>query len=310
MASKAADAITRLGEKGLSDLESGSIVVLPSISFPASELRKIVGIEHYEERMLFVLLLLERPALELTFVTSTTVDPAVVDYYLGFLADPDSARERLHLVALDDPEPRALSEKLLERPDAIERIAATVPDTSNAYILPFNVTPWEGQVARRLDIPLYGPAPERVPLVYKSGSRVLAIAAGVPVLQGTENVHSMEEALAAIEDLRKWQPGARAAVIKLNEGFSGQGNAIIELSSVRYPLHESPTVFCATEESWASFGPKIAEQGAIVEELVRDSQMVSPSAQIRITPAGVAELVSTHDQILGGPDDQVYLGCR
>ena len=31
---------------------------------------------------------------------------------------------------------------------------------------------------------------------------------------------------------------------------------------------------------------------------------------MRIAPDGSCEVVSTHDQILGGPDDQVYLGCR
>jgi hypothetical protein len=36
----------------------------------------------------------------------------------------------------------------------------------------------------------------------------------------------------------------------------------------------------------------------------------SPSVQLRISPAGVVEVLSTHDQILGGPQNQIYLGCR
>ena len=32
--------------------------------------------------------------------------------------------------------------------------------------------------------------------------------------------------------------------------------------------------------------------------------------QGRIAPNGEVEILSTHDQILGGPDGQVYLGCR
>jgi hypothetical protein len=31
---------------------------------------------------------------------------------------------------------------------------------------------------------------------------------------------------------------------------------------------------------------------------------------MRIAPDGSIELLSTHDQVLGGPDEQVYLGCR
>jgi hypothetical protein len=43
------------------DLGEGTVVVLPSLSFPTAELRKIVGIGYYEERLLFLLLLLRRP---------------------------------------------------------------------------------------------------------------------------------------------------------------------------------------------------------------------------------------------------------
>ena len=48
----------------------------------------------------------------------------------------------------------------------------------------------------------------------------------------------------------------------------------------------------------------------MVETLLRDPELRSPSAQLRISPAGVVEILSTHDQILGGPQNQIYLGCR
>jgi hypothetical protein len=54
----------------------------------------------------------------------------------------------------------------------------------------------------------------------------------------------------------------------------------------------------------------MADQGAVVEELLRDPGLRSPSAQLRISPGGTVEILSTHDQILGGPQNQVYLGCR
>jgi len=31
--------------------------------------------------------------------------------------------------------------------------------------------------------------------------------------------------------------------------------------------------------------------------------------QLRITPLGAVDLLSTHDQLLGGPSGQSYLGC-
>jgi hypothetical protein len=114
---------------------------------------------------------------------------------------------------------------------------------------------------------------------------------------------------AAIEELHALKPDAEAVVLKLNNGFSGQGNAIVEIADVVSPLTRSPTTFCASEESWPSFASKIEAEGGIVEELVRPHPY-SPSVQVNIAASGAWSIASSHDQILGGPDDQVYLGCR
>lgn len=68
--------------------------------------------------------------------------------------------------------------------------------------------------------------------------------------------------------------------------------------------------FQAKSENWQNFSGRIAEIGAIVEEFVEGEEKRSPSVQGRITPNGEVEILSTHDQILGGPDGQIYLGCR
>jgi hypothetical protein len=130
------------------------------------------------------------------------------------------------------------------------------------------------------------------------------------VLPGVEDLFSVEELEKAITALRVATPDVRSVVTKLNDGFSGQGNAILDLASISSPLHDSPTVFCAEEESWESYTKKIAEGGVIVEQLIQNPAASSPSVQLRILPDGAYEILSTHDQILGGPDDQVYLGCR
>src|SRR5215210_6967661 len=92
--------------------ETGTLVVVPSISFPVVELAKITAVQSYEERMLFVLLMLDDPELRIVFVTSAAVDPATIDYYLRFLQDPASARDRLTLVDVGDPSTGSLSEKI------------------------------------------------------------------------------------------------------------------------------------------------------------------------------------------------------
>jgi hypothetical protein len=301
--------VERLGAASVSDLEAGTVVVVPSATFLIAELRKIVGIARYEERLLCLLLLLAQPRLRMVYVTSLPVDPAIVDYYLGFLPDPAGARRRLTMLTLDDPGLEALSPKLVGRPDVLAQIAEAAGPADQAYLLPFNVTEHERAVSEHLQLPVYGASAEAAVLGSKSGSRRVGRQAGVAVLPGEEDLMSIDALDGAIARLR--DAGVATVVAKLNNGFSGQGNAIVDLEHLGGgSVADAPTIFCASEESWPSFTAKIAAEGAIVEELVRRPDVVSPSVQLRIAPNGAVEVVSTHDQILGGPQNQVYLGCR
>jgi PGM1 C-terminal domain/ATP-grasp domain len=290
-------------------------VVVPSISFPVVELVKIAAVQSYEERMLFLLLLLADAETRVVFVSSVAIDPAIVDYYLRFLPDPVEARTRLAMVDAGDPAIGSLSAKLLRDPVAMNRLREAVGSTpgtptTGAYMLPFNVTPAESDLAAALGVPLLGPRPDLVRLGSKSGSRQVAARAGVRYLTGAEDLFSLKAVAAAIADVQAVRPEAEAVVVKLNNGFAGQGNALIELGGLAEPLPASSTVFCAPEESWESFEAKIEAEGAIVEELLRGDGLRSPSVQLQISADGTIDLLSTHDQILGGPSNQVYIGCR
>jgi hypothetical protein len=292
------------------DLEAGTVVVVPSLTFPLSELRKIVAIQHYEERMLYLLLLLRRRGVRVIYLSSLPIEGAVIDYYLGFLPDPAAACERLHLRSVGDPAPRPLSAKLLERPDLLESVRELIDDPARAFVLPFNVTVLEGQLGEALGLPVYGPRPSHAALGSKTGSRRVARRAGVPVLPGAEDLWSLGEVEWAVRRLAQRHPKPPGVVVKLNNGFSGQGNAVVALDRFTGSLDDATTSFCAAGESWASFAGKIREGGAVVEELLRAPGAVSPSVQLRITPGGHARVLSTHDQVLGGPNQQIYLGCR
>lgn len=284
--------------------------MLPSISFSEGELRKITGVQLYEQRMLFMLLLLADPSLRIVFVTSTPVEPAIVDYHLRFLPDPEGARERLTMFDVDDPSISPLSQKLLTRPDVLAGIKAAAGDPADAFLLPFTVTQAEADVAVALGLTLFGANPEQRWLGSKSGSRQVAARAGVPTAEGRENIDSVKAMAAAISEIRDARPDADAVVVKLNNGFSGQGNAVIEVTDLADPITDTHTIFCAAEESWPMFSSKLAAEGAIVEELIRSTGLMSPSVQLRISTSGEVEVISTHDQILGGPHHHVYLGCR
>ena len=284
------------------DLGEGTVVVLPSLSFPSAELRKIVGIGYYEERLLFLLLLLRRPGVKIIYLTSMPVEEAVVDYYLHFLPDPAGARSRLHMLAAGDPAPRSLTAKLLDRPELLDRVRELCDGPGGAFVQPFNVTASEQALSERLGLPLYGPPAALAGLGSKSGSRRIARLAAVPVLDGAEDLRSVEAVEAAARRLRaRAAAPVGAVVIKLNDGFSGQGNAVVDLAGLNGSLLDSPVVFCAEEESWSSFAAKITEGGAVVEELLDVPGMVSPSVQLRILPGGMPLVLSTHSQVLGGP---------
>ncbi len=288
----------------------GTIVVVPSLTLAIEDLRNVTAVVFYEERLLCFLLLLAEPTTRVVYTTSTPIDPATIDYYLRFVPDPVDARRRLTLVDAGDAELGWLSAKLLSDGAVLDRLRDAIGDPAQARLLPFIATPVEHELAETLGVPVDGPRAELGVLGSKSGARKVARRAGVGVLPGSEDLFTVEDVTAAITALVASRPEAEAVLIKLNDCFSGLGNVILEVDGLADPLPTSKTVFCSEEESWPSYIAKMAAQGAVVEEVLRHPELSSPSVQLRILPGGAVEILSTHDQILGGPQNQIYLGCR
>ena len=298
------------GGSGTLGWPAGTMVVVPSLTLPLEDLRKVTGVVFYEERLLCFLLLLADPAMRVVYTTSTAIDPAIVDYYLRFVPDPAGARQRLALVDAGDANLGWLTAKLVSDPGVLARLHDAIGDPAQAYLLPFIATPVEHELAAALGVRVEGPDAELVGLGHKSGARGVARQAGVAVLPGSEDLFTVDELTAAIDALAARRPDLEAVVVKLNNCFSGLGNLILETDGLADPLPTSKSVFCAEEENWPSYIAKMTDQGAVVEELLRSPHLRSPSAQVRIAGDGSVEILSTHDQILGGPQNQVYLGCR
>jgi hypothetical protein len=304
------DAIT------LREEEPHTTVVVPSLTLDQSELRKIAGVSFYEERLLFLLIRLRNPRARMVFVTSQPVHPMILEYYLQFLAGiPAShARSRLTLLCADDASPRSLTEKVLERPRLIERIRAGIIDPQKAYLTVFNSTPHERRLAVLLGVPLNGCDPCLAHLGTKSGSRRVFREAGVDLPEGFEDLHAIEDVAGALEELRARRPRIRRAVIKLDQSFSGEGNALFrypdssDKAAIRAALAD--VEFSVPWETGDAYFAKLKDMGGIVEEFIEAREKLSPSAQLRNSPRGEVIPVSTHDQILGGPSGQVFLGCR
>lgn len=276
----------------------------------------------YEERLLCSLLALRDPAVRMTYVTSSPIAPAIIDYYLSLLPRRmrSDARSRLALIALGQRGGGSLSDKLLKRPDVLERVRRTVSDRSVSHLVPYNTTDLERDVALTLEIPMYGADPCLSRFGTKSGCRQLFAAARVPHPVGVEGIDSLAGAIDAIAGLRAGKPELARLVMKLNEGVSGEGNALIDLSGLPAPgapdeaERIAERIACMAPEapgvSAPAFLAKLAAGGGIVEEWITGTELHSPSAQLQITPFGEVQLLSTHDQILGGASGQSYLGCR
>lgn len=295
-----------------------TIVVIPSITYPASILEQLEHVQQYEERLLILFMLLRNPTTRLVYVTSEQILPNVVDYYLNLLPGviASHARRRLFLVSAMDGTVRPLTEKLLERPRLIERLKSLVIDPDCAYIVPFNTTRLERELAVKMGVPIFGADPRLGSLGSKSGCRRLFSEEGVLHPAGFEGLARMSDVGPAIQKLRAERPGLERLLVKTNEGVSGWGNALIELFGLPAPgdPEEPEAIQKALEDQigsrYSQFEEQFNREGGIVEEMVAGEQVRSPSAQMLIDPLGGVQILSTHDQLLGGPDGQVYKGCR
>jgi hypothetical protein len=297
-----------------------TIVVVPSLNVDSA----IQGVKQqaYEERYLFLLLLLRQARARVIYVTSQAIHSDVVDYYLGLLPGviASHAKKRLFLVSPLDGSARPLTEKLLERPRLVEYIRSLILDPDRAHLVPYNTTPIDRDLALRLGIPLYGADPKYFPLGTKSGARRIFAEEGVPHPLGIENLQSADDVVNAILEMRGQKPALREVVVKLNEGVSGEGNAIVDVSGLAFSngsverkgvldrLHAMR--FELAGATYDGYVAKLSDRGGIVEERIGGREFRSPSAQLRVTPLGAVEPLSTHDQLLGGPSGQTYLGCR
>ena len=68
--------------------------------------------------------------------------------------------------------------------------------------------------------------------------------------------------------------------------------------------------FVDAHQCWDSFLKKLEHEGGIIEAFVEDETKRAPSCQLRISPMGSLDPISTHDQLVEGVDGQVYAGCR
>lgn len=300
--------------------EENTLVVLPSLTtdikfeFPSQQ--------DYEERMLFMLFLLRQPHIRMIYLTSVPIPDEIIDYYLDVLpsVSVSNARKRLFLISPQDASERPLVQKLLDRPNLIKQIRDHIPNLDMAHLVPFLTTDLERDFAVQLRIPMYAADPRYFAFGTKSGCRQVFTEEGVQHPLGAENLHSKGELVQALIQMRAQKPSIAKVIVKHNEGVSGYGNATLDISGLPEPgSKDEPEAvekrlqklqFELEDINLDWYLRQLEKQGGIVEEMISGEEIASPSAQLRITPLGEVELLSTHDQLLGGPTGQIYMGAR
>jgi len=300
------------------------VLMVPSLSMDQSQIDLVTGAHHYEERQLFALIRLRDPGVRMVYVTSKPIADLVVDAVLELLPGvPTShARRRLHLFDTDDASNRPLTAKLLERPALLARMAELLRP-GRSFISCFVVSDLEKQLSERLQVPLLGTDPALGYWGSKAGSRELFARCGVPHPPGSPLVHNLDDLSEAAASLWEAQPELRQLVVKLNAGFSGAGNAPLALEPLQLATHSGRERRQALRQAleqlpmpsphWRTL---LGQQGALVEAWLQGGEALrSPSVQGTIHPGGPAgrpavEVLSTHEQLLGGASGQTYLGCQ
>ncbi len=297
-----------------------TVVIIPSLTLDQEILGKVNGHVFYEERLLCLLMLLRMPRTHVVYLSSVPIDPCIIDYYLHLLPGVTGyhARQRLTLLSCYDSSAQSLTEKILSRPRLMARIQKSIPPGHLGHIACFNVTDYEKTLAVRLGLPIYGCDPSLWYWGNKSGSRTLFKQCNILVPPGFENLKNETEVVQALTALKLQNPSLQKAVVKINEGFSGEGNAVFSYQGLAVDANLQEQVqallpqrlkIVASNLSYDTFMQKFTAMEGVVESFVEGGIKTSPSVQCRISPLGKVDVISTHDQVLGGESGQVFIGA-
>ena len=250
---------------------------------------------------------------------------SIVDYYLSLLPGviPSHARSRLVPGLRRRLRPRA-AHREAARParGSSPRSASSIPDRSLSHLVPYNTTTLERDLALLLGIPMYRRRPTALPARHQDRvPAALRARPGCATRRALEDLHTRDDLEAALVDLRRDRPGHPGG-----DGQAQRGRLRLRQRGRRPRRPPAPGTAAGAggggrprRRRWSSRTPgststtylaKLDERGGIVEERVVGDELRSPSVQMRVTPLGEVEVLSTHDQVLGGPSGQSYLGCR
>ena len=122
---------------------------------------------------------------------------------------------------------------------------------------------------------MYGADPRFFPYGTKTGCRRLFAEQGVRHPLGREDLSTTAELADAIAELRAERPGMSQVIVKLNEGVSGEGNALLSLdglsdgagqAEIEERLRELQ--FELPEITYDGYTDMLEKRGGVVEERI------------------------------------------
>lgn len=312
-----------------------TFVVVPGINHTKHvDLSRIKGLPFTEERMFFFLFLLKYSNTKIVYVTSRGFNTELFKYYVGLVSDSEEDLEKnlkqlVHIEVNDARDDISLVQNVLESPKIITKIKKAITDPNKAVLRCYNATEMERRLAVKLGIPLFGSEQKFDFIGSKSGGRKVFKLAKTNVIPGFEDLKNISELVVSVAKLAKKHPSYKKMVVKCNYAASGKGNAILKISDFFEDLNidrvKTPTEtvikllkknlkdyfsFQKEDDTAESYFNKFNRSGGIVELFIPGAVKYSPSTQVVINTNKKATITSTHEQVLGGPDGQLYMGCK
>eukprot|EP01080_Neovahlkampfia_damariscottae_P012365 gene12365-6033_t len=304
------------------------LIILPSLTFDPVELAKMIGGTVYEQRGLYNLLMLKYPEIKVIMLTSTPIENSIVNYYqklISFKVSKEDFHSRLFCYSPNDSKPISLVEKVLERPKLMKKIAGLLEDPERAAVVSNVSTPFEARLSQKLHTCLLGFEPQHAHYGTKIGSKQIFTKAQLLYPDATPLCHDENLFFEELLGLIKRNPKIDMLVVKLNDSFSGKGNAVLNLFNFRkYQLEENlfdnhlektdemlieqlkkeiNYMRCVEDANWEMFRGRIQDMGILAEVFIEYTDCPSGQGYVENDEINV---VSTHDQVLNG---HVYIGC-
>jgi len=310
-----------------------TFVVVSGLNSDLFNLSQVKGLNFYEERMLFFLFLLKYNRTKIIYVTSKGFNIKLFDYYLDLIAenpkDFKSMQKRLTHLEIDDSRVTSMTQKLLDNREIIEKIKGSISNFKTAVLRCYYPTMLERKLALEIGIPLFGSNEKFDYIGTKSGSRRVFKLSGLNLIPGYGKLENTDALYLALAKLMKNYPSYKQYVVKLDICASGRGNAVfnaeklikdhdleisiktdvVKLAKIIRKVLKNYLTFQSGEQSFDAYMKEYNKVGGIAEALISAKFTYSPSVQISISAEGKPYIISSHEQILGGPNKQNFLGC-